>query len=91
MSAAEFASWIAYYRLDPWGESRADLRAGIIASTTANCHATKRGVEFKPSDFMPKFEIEKAKVQTWQEMAAKMKAFSQTHNARIGKAVANGA
>ena len=27
MSAREFAEWRAYYRLEPWGETRADARA----------------------------------------------------------------
>ena len=39
MPYAEFIQWLAVYRLSPFGDERADLRAGIVASTVANCHA----------------------------------------------------
>lgn len=52
MSAQELTEWIAYDALEPIGEQRADLRAGIISATVANCHRAK-GDPFKPSDFMP--------------------------------------
>ena len=47
--------WIAYFRIDPFGEERADLRAGIIASTVANAFRS-RGRSARPADFMPRFE-----------------------------------
>lgn len=60
ISAREFAEWMAYYTLEPWGQERADLRAGIIASTVANANrdAKKRRQPFKPQDFMPAFDRE---------------------------------
>lgn len=55
LSQAEFTDWIDYYRQEPWGEERADLRAGVIASTVANVYTLWNGGEasHKPSDFMP--------------------------------------
>jgi hypothetical protein len=50
MTMPEYRLWLAEYELEPWGEHRDDLRAGIIASTIANVNSTKR--TFKPSDFM---------------------------------------
>lgn len=47
--------WQAAYALDPWGEDRADLRAGIVAALTANIHRGSEVQPFKPSDFMPQF------------------------------------
>lgn len=70
LPAALFAEWQAYYSLEPWGEDRADLRAGIIASVTANVHrdAKRRPDAFTPQDFMPRFEVEtRKKLQTWQD------------------------
>ncbi len=58
MTSAQFAEWMAYAQLEPWGEERADLRAGIIASTQANVMRGKKGKPFKPQDFMPTFEPE---------------------------------
>ncbi len=53
MSDKELHDWMAFYRLEPFGDERADLRAGIIASTVANSNRGKRGETRKPTDFMP--------------------------------------
>lgn len=56
MSAAEFYEWWALYEHDPWGESRADLRMGILASTIANRHRdSRREPRYTPQDFLPHF------------------------------------
>ena len=75
----EFAEWLAYYELEPWGEERADLRAGIVASTIANVHRGK-GKAFQPGDFMPDFDKTPKKAQTAAEMAAVMTRFTKLHN-----------
>jgi hypothetical protein len=66
ISSVQFAEWMAFSRLEPWGEDRADLRAGIVASTIANANRGKNAKPFKPDDFMPRFEPE-----TEEEAAAK--------------------
>ena len=49
--------WQVFAALEPFGEERADLRAGIVASVIANCLARGRGKPaFKPRDFMPRFK-----------------------------------
>lgn len=61
-----FAEWMAFYRLEPFGEWRADLRAGIIASTIAevNRDSDVRREPFGSSDFMPVFDpLPKKKVE----------------------------
>lgn len=73
----EFALWVAYYRIDPWGESRADLRTGIVASTVANVGT--RDSRFKPSDFIPKFDRKQSEQvdepQSEEEMKRQLDAF----------------
>ncbi len=64
ISSRELTEWMVYYEIEPFGEERADLRSGIIASTIANVNRGKGGKAYKPSDFIPKFE---EKRQTWQE------------------------
>ena len=54
ISAREFAEWMAYDRIDPMGEGRADLRAGIIAAVMRNSWC--KGAPAKPADFMPNFK-----------------------------------
>lgn len=48
---------MAYYRIEPFGEERADVRAGLICSTVANAIARPKD-PFKVSDFMPYAERE---------------------------------
>lgn len=64
ISSAELSEWAAYYRLEPFGDERADLRAGIVASTVANTAQTRKRKAFKPADFMPKFG---RREQSWEQ------------------------
>lgn len=73
MTSAQLSEWMAFAQLEPWGEERADLRAGIIASTMANSMKGAKGKAFKPQDFMPKFEPEDEEA-TAAMMMAKMRA-----------------
>jgi len=51
---SELGYYWALWQIDPWGEQRADLRSGIVASTIANVHRDSRKVEpFRPAQFMP--------------------------------------
>lgn len=76
MRPSELGQWFALSRIDPWGEQRADLRAAIIASTTANSMAKKRdGSAFKPKDFMPYLERDES-VDLSRRLRAAMAAAS---------------
>lgn len=52
MNSRELAEWMAYYRLEPFGELRADVRAGMVASTIANVHRQPGKAPFGPLDFL---------------------------------------
>lgn len=67
MSASEFQEWMEYFSIEPFGEERADYRAGIISSTIYNVNRGKNRV-LKPEDFMPKFINEKSKKQSIKQM-----------------------
>jgi len=58
ITSRQFAEWMAYSRLEPWGEDRDDLRMGIMASVIANSNRGKGKKPYKPQDFMPNFEPE---------------------------------
>lgn len=75
IDSREFAGWLAYNEIDPFGEERADLRAGIIASVTANAFG-KRGSSHRPRDFMPDFD-RRSRQQTVMEMQHKLRALLQ--------------
>lgn len=55
ISSAEFAEWMAYAQLEPFGQGREDTRAGVIASLIANANrdTDKRSTPFGPEDFFP--------------------------------------
>jgi flagellar basal body rod protein FlgC len=59
---------MAYYQLEPFGEERDDLRAGIVASTIANANRNpkKRARPFQAKEFMPRFDEER-EPQSWEE------------------------
>ena len=63
---------MAYAGLEPSGEERADLRAGIVAATVANTARDPKVQRdpFTPQEFMPKFETREATEQTPEQMLA---------------------
>lgn len=73
--------WMAYYKAEPFGEERADLRAGVIASTIANANRGKGQRAYKPSEFMPKFGKKQGK--TAKQMWETLMAFSNAQNASV--------
>lgn len=58
ISSKELTEWRAYAALEPFGEARADLRAGIVARTVAEVHRDpkRRKRPFEVKEFMPRFE-----------------------------------
>ncbi len=84
-NSRELTEWRAYYSLEPFGEERADLRAGIIAATIANIYRDKNTKAYKPVDFIPQFD--KPKQQDWQSMLAQVRMINAVHGGKeIGKA-----
>lgn len=57
MSSHEFTEWIAFSRLQPFGERRADMRMAMMMAQMANIFRDpKSSKEFTAEDFMPDFE-----------------------------------
>lgn len=53
MSSSDLAEYMAYDAIEPFGESRADLRAGIVAAAVANHSMSPPKTPARPVDFMP--------------------------------------
>ena len=70
LPASEFHEWSVYQTLEPFGEWRADLRAGIVASTFASAHRRKGSRQPKPKDFMPTFGEKTVRRQSVSEQRA---------------------
>ena len=79
----ELSEWEAYDRLEPLDHAmRAELSAGIVASTIANCNRGKDSDPFTASDFMQKWGDEykdhSADIEAKrQQVAAKLESFIQ--------------
>lgn len=56
IDAAEFKEWQLYHQLEPWDETRGDLRAAIVARTIANIWRGKDVEPYQLTDFMPDFD-----------------------------------
>jgi hypothetical protein len=69
---------MAFYRVEPFGERRADLRMAIVAALIANVNRDpkKQREPFTVDDFMPKFDPidEPKQMQTWQQQKAMLQA-----------------
>jgi len=78
MEARELNEWMAYWSLEPWGEVRADHRAGLIASMVLNSQGAKnKGKPYESSDFFELYEAGKAKQkQTGYQMMSLMKGLA---------------
>ena len=77
VDSRELSEWMAYYQLDPFGNVREDLQAGIVASTIANVNRGKNDKAFQPSDFMPLMEKSE---QTVDDMKSLMDALAKGTN-----------
>lgn len=83
IDSQEFAGWLAFDRVSPFGEERADLRSAIIAATFANAHRGKNTKAFTVADFTPRFDDPKSATQTPDEMFARLAAHAVVHNRKV--------
>jgi len=84
MSSRELAEWQAYAQLDPFGNERGDLQAGIVASMIANVYRDrkKQRKPFAPADFLPVFERKRKRRQTWQQQLQIVEMLNQAFGGR---------
>jgi hypothetical protein len=66
IDSAEFAEWIAYHRIEPFGELRSDYRSALLCDVICKMHGTKQ--KTKAEDFLLNFEPTVRKVQSVEEM-----------------------
>lgn len=78
ITSREFAEWIAYCGIEPFGPERAELSIAIAAAAICNCLGAKN---LTPKDLIPDFE---QKGQSEAVMEAKMQLFTQAF-AQIGQ------
>ncbi len=59
MSHSELVSWMAFYKLEPFGDEIANWRAGLICAVISNALGGKKSKPKQPTDFMPKAEYQR--------------------------------
>jgi hypothetical protein len=80
IDSQEYASWLAFSRVEPFGEARADLRSAVVAAVVANAHRGKGAKAFTPADFMPQFDPPD---ETPEQLFAALSAHAQIHNRKL--------
>ena len=71
ISSRQFAEWMTWYGIEPFGEQRADLRAAIVAAVVSNRWRNKHEKALRPLDFMPFY---KKRQQTPDEMRSVLRS-----------------
>lgn len=73
----EFVLWVAYYKRDPWGEERNDLRAALNTVALSNTVHMLAGREHREINLMPysKRKDDGDDMTPEQEYAAVRRAF----------------
>ena len=85
MDSHEITEHMIDYKMEPWGEHRDDLRAGIIAATINNVNVTKKEHIKKPSDFMPFFEKEESDENEGINLHEQILEAFKTYGSRRGR------
>lgn len=72
-----------YEQIEPFGDRRGDLQAGIITSTIANVNRGQNQPSYSVSDFMPKWETFQERRQTAEDQLKFMLLIQEAQNARV--------
>lgn len=78
IDSRELSEWMAFYKLEPFGEDRADLRMAILAQVCASPYSKK---PVKVEDFIPKFDGLPAKKVGLKDF---LKGLCSGHNKQSG-------
>jgi hypothetical protein len=84
LDSRELTAWMAYETVEPFGERRANLHAGIVAATVANVNRDRHARVFQPTDFLLEFGRERTQKDDEANMAAmraQMQLIAQMQNA----------
>ena len=79
MDSIEYGRWKAFFRIFPFSQDRADLRAAMIAASCRNATLVKGDKAFRIKDFLFDFIIV-AKRQSAKSMMNICKLFAGVYN-----------
>lgn len=84
MPSSEMTEWLAYYKLEPFGQERDNWHAALIASILANINRRKNAPATPISEFMYKDRDSRKQAET-QGFLAGLKALAKPKKATHGK------
>lgn len=70
MGSREFGRWIQFYRSEPFGPTRDNLHAGIVASMIYNANRGKRNRPLSAEDFLLMSQRERMERNTKKTLSA---------------------
>jgi len=87
VTSSELSEWIAWDRIQPFGEMREDLRAGMIAAPLLNIWIPKGKKRAKASDWIMEFDSvdEEKKIQSPEVMKMLLSGLSAFLNSTPSK------
>lgn len=77
IDSREFAEWMAYSKIEPFGPEREDQRAGMVAALIANVNRdpAKRAEPYDVEDFFPRYDtVERRAAQSALGQAPDLKS-----------------
>jgi hypothetical protein len=79
IGSRQLHEWLSFGNLEGFGEKRADMRMGIVASLVANVNRDpkRKPSPFKPTDFIPKLKEDEARQQE-SELRANLERMSRS-------------
>ena len=86
IDSREFAEWLAFMELEPFGPARDDLRAGTLAALIANVNRDPhRHGPFEPADFFAELKVDEATpgLPDDASLEAKLMAWATRTNAAL--------
>ncbi len=81
ISSQELAEWMAFDSLEPIGDRRADLQAGVVCATMANLERPAGHRAYQPHEFMPGWD-EPSPTEIRKRRIAQVKALAVALGAR---------
>lgn len=85
IDSREFAEWMAFGRIEPWGEERDDIRSAMLLQFLFNSFRGEKQKAAKLEDFLMRFDADgPRKKQTGVEMQNILKQFTAVHNRKHG-------
>lgn len=70
-----FSEWMAYYSIEPWGEERADLRAGHTTAAVSNTWRSRGQPLKEATDYILGYEQEAKQSTTLEQMKNAFRGF----------------